>query len=147
MLVIGFLEQFKIIWLRFKKNLVYNVTNSIIFVMLVYWILGNVILFSLFGVFINSWEISSGFNLGFSVSLIGFLFLLIASKWFFGKKVFKQFFAFLIFFFRIVMYGIIISLVLYFKFTNLISVVCGLSILMLASITRELIFIKSKKEL
>ncbi|MGL5268691.1 MAG: hypothetical protein ACRC8P_02860 [Spiroplasma sp.] len=134
-------------WIKFKGVIKNNIIYQIIIWMLVYWFLGNIILFSLFNIFSSPWKIISGFNLGFVGSLIGFLILNLSSHWLFSKTPFKQVLVYFIFLFRIVIYGTIIGLVIYFKFINLFSVIGGLSILMVATLTSEfLFFIKTRKE-
>lgn len=133
-------------WSKFKFKLSNNINYQIISYMLVYCMLGNIILFSLFGVFSTPWKIISSFNLGFVGSLIGFLIMSLSSSWFFSKTSFKQVLAFFIFLFRIAIYGAIIGLVIYFKFIDLFSIICGLSILMIATLTNEFLFFIIKRK-
>lgn len=148
MQVIEYLEQNnKSLWLNFKLKLKSNIVYQIIRVILLYWIIGNIILFSLFNVFNTPWKIISGFNLGFIGSLLGFLLLNLSSKWFVSNFTSKQILAYLIFLFRMLLYGTLIVLAFYFNFANLISIIIGLSLLMIATLTNEFwIIIKIKKE-
>lgn len=118
--------------------------------MLFFWILIDIILFSLVNVNIsnidNNWKIISGFNLGATGSMLGFLILSLGSKGLFSKVVIKQVLAYFIFLIRILIYGIIIGLSFYFKFFNLISIISGFSLLIIAIITSEFLLLKKIKK-
>lgn len=117
--------------------------------MLFFWILVNIILFSLINVEIsvNQWQVISGFNLGFVGGFLGFLLLSFSSKGIFSKVTFKKVLAYFTFLIRILIYGTIIGLAIYFKFFNLFSIIAGFSLLLIAILMSEfLLFKKAKKE-
>ncbi|MDQ7982942.1 MAG: hypothetical protein REH79_01815 [Spiroplasma sp.] len=133
-------EQNKFSWLIKVKNNNYR----IIIVMIGYWLLINTILLSLINLFNYDWKIIIGFNLGCISSLCGFLILSKTSNWFFSKAVYKQALAFFIFLFRILLYATVIGLVIYFKFSNLFSLIAGFSLLLIAVFTNEFLSTKQR---
>lgn len=143
--MIGFSAQNKSSWLIKVKN---NNNYRIIIVMFGYWLLINPILLSLINLFDYDWKIVIGFNLGFFSSLLGFFILAKTSDWFFSKVAFKQTLAFFIFLFRVLLYATVIGLVIYFKFSNLFSLIAGFSLLLIAVFTNEFLgFNKRKKNM
>ena len=142
MLVIEFSAQNKASWLIKVKN---NNNLRIIIAMIGYWLLINPILLSLINLFNYDWKIIIGFNLGFFSSLLGFFILAKTSDWFFSKVAYKQVLAFLIFLFRVLLYGTVIGLVIYFKFSNLFSLIAGFSLLLIAVFTNEFLGLKKRK--
>lgn len=113
--------------------------------MIGYWLLINAILLSLISQFNYNWKIIIGFNLGFASSLLGFIILAKTSTWLFSKDSFKQSLGFLVFLFRILLYAVVIGLVVYFKFSNIISLIAGFSLLLIAVFTNEFLRFKKKK--
>lgn len=141
MQVIEFSEQNKSNF-KIRSNNTYRISV----VMLVYWLLINIVLFSLINVVGDSWKIISGFNLGFIGGFLGFLILGLTSKWLFSKVAFKQALAYLSFFLRITLYGVVIGLAIVFNFFNLFGIIGGFSLLILATITSEFLFFKQGKK-
>lgn len=129
-------------WLKIKSQFKTNCVYRISFAMLLYWLLINVILFSLINVLSNPWSIISGFNLGFSGGFVGFLLLGLASKWRFAKGTIRQALSYFSFLLRMVVYGLVIALAIYFNAFNLFSLIGGLSLLVLATITSEFLSFK-----
>ncbi|WP_168105076.1 ATP synthase subunit I [Spiroplasma platyhelix] len=129
-----------------KSNFKTNNTYRVSVVMLVYWLLINVVLFSLINVISNQWMIINGFNLGFVGSFIGFLILASTSKWFFSKTTFKQVLAYFTFLIRIAFYGAIVTLAIVFNSFNWFSILGGFSLLVLATITSEFLFFRQGKK-
>lgn len=142
MLVIEFSAQNKFSWLIKVKN---NNNYRIVIVMIGYWLLINTILLSLINLFNYDWKIVIGFNLGFFSSLLGFLILIKTSDWFFSKVAFKQALAFLFFLLRVLLYSTVIGLVIWFKFSNLFSLIAGFSLLLIAVFTNEFFGFKKSK--
>lgn len=149
MQVIEFSEQNKLsLWKKFKTHFKSNNTYRISVVMLTYCLLVNIILLSLISVVENKqWVmIISSFNLSFAAGLVGFLILSLASKWLFDKVAFKQALAYVAFFLRLLFYGAIVSLAIIFNFFNLFGIIGGFSLLMLATVTSELLFFRKRKK-
>lgn len=128
------------------NNIQTKVSYQIIVVMLAYGLIINMVLVIICSV-IGHWLIISGFNTGFASSLIGFFLLNSTSKWLNSEASFKQALAYFGFVFRMIFYATVLLLVIFFKFANIISLIGGFSILMIATITSQLInFKKEKKE-
>lgn len=125
-----------------KQNLVKKIKNnllfSVLFVMLCYWLLINVGLIITVIINTNHWLLITGFNIGFMASMLGLWFLNLASKWLTHKKQLKQTLAYFGFLLRMVIYGSIIVLNIFFNFANIFTIIVGMSILMVATITATL---------
>lgn len=143
MLVTEFLEPNKSKhWMRIQNSPTYRIS----FLMIVYWLVINVVLFSLLSVVSQCWQLISGFNLGFIGALIGFLILAATSKWFFSKVPLKQVFAYATFLLRIAVYGLIVGLAIAFSFFNLFSLIGGFSLIIIGTLTSELLFFRKGKK-
>lgn len=143
MLVTEFLEPNKSKhWTRMRSSSTYRIS----FLMVVYWVVINVVLFSLLPVVSIAWQLINGFNLGFIGGLCGFLILATTSKWFFSKVPLKQVFAYLTFFLRLAVYGLIVGLAIAFNFFNLFSMLGGFSLIMIGTLTSELLFFRKGKK-
>lgn len=142
MLVTEFLELNKEKWLFKIRN---NFFLAILVIMCSYWLLINTVL--VITVIINTqyWLLISGFNIGFLGSAIGFGFLCLSSKWLTSGKPFRQTLAYFGFILRMIIYGTIIVLIIFFHFANLITAIAGMSILMVTVITTPLCLYKKKK--
>ena len=144
MQVIEFLVLNKKTWLLKVRT---NIFLAILFIMILYWILINIAL--LITVIINKhqWVLISGFNFGFLGSIIGLLFLCLASKWLTSNILLKQTVAYFGFLLRMIVYSSIILLIIFFNFANLCSAIAGMSVLMMATITASLcVYQKNIKE-
>lgn len=135
MLVIEFLEPNKQSLMKKIKN---NLFLSILFIMLCYWLLINIGLIITVIININHWLLITGFNLGFLASMVGLSFLYLASKWLLSRVQLKQTLAYFGFLLRMLIYGSIIVLNIFFNFANIFTIIAGMSILMFATITATL---------
>lgn len=115
-----------------------NLFLSILFTMLCYWLLINVGLIITVIINTNHWLIIAGFNIGFIGSMIGLCFLYLSSKWLTSGIHLKQTLAYFWFLLRMLIYGSIIVLNIFFNFANIFTIIAGMSILMVASITATL---------
>lgn len=142
MLVTEFLELNSEKWFFKVRN---NFFLAILVTMVSYWLLINTVL--VITVIINTqyWLLISGFNIGFLGSATGFCFLYLASKLLTSGKPFRQTLAYFGFILRMIIYGTIIILIIFFHFANLITTIVGMSILMVAAITASL-YVYQKKE-
>lgn len=143
MLVTEFLEPNKSKhWTRIKNSPTYRIS----LLMVIYWLLINVVLFSLLPVVSIAWQLINGFNLGFVGGLVGFLILAATSKWLFSKVPLKQVLAYVTFFLRLAVYGLIVGLAIAFNFFNLFSMLGGFSLIIIGTLTSELLFFRKGKK-
>ncbi len=133
-----------------KKTLPFKVRNNfflaILATMVSYWLLINTVLVITVIINVQYWLLFSGFNVGFLGSVIGFGFLCLASKWLTSGKSFWQTLAYFGFILRMIVYGTIIVLIIFFHFANLITTIVGMSILMVATITAQLCVYQKKNK-
>lgn len=143
MLVTEFLEPNKA---KHGPRIKNSPTYRISLLMIIYWLLINVVLFSLLPVVSSAWQLINGFNLGFIGGLFGFLILAATSKWLFSKVPLKQVLAYVTFFLRLAVYGLIVGLAIAFNFFNLFSMVGGFSLIIIGTLTSELLFFRKGKK-
>lgn len=106
--------------------------------MLCYWLLINVGLIITVIISTNHWLLITGFNIGFIANIIGLCFLYLASKWLTSKIHLKQTLAYFGFLLRMLIYGSIIVLNIFFNFANIFTIIAGMSMLMVVTITASL---------
>ena len=120
------------------KKIRNNIFFSILFTMLCYWLLINVGLIITVIININHWLLIVGFNIGFIGSMIGLYFLYLSSKWLTSRIHLKQILTYFGFLLKMLIYGSIIVLNIFFNFANIFTIIAGMSILMVATITATL---------
>lgn len=122
---------------KLRFNFKNKVNYQIIVFMIAYWLILNFMLL-IVSIVTRHWLIISGFNLGFVGSLIGFFLLILTSKWLTSATAIKQVLAYLSFIFRMMIYAVILLLVIFFNIANIVSLIAGFSMLMIATITSQL---------